>query len=170
MRAWVSTTGRPMWGGFRNPGNCWLWNAESWALESGLQLKESGNPLTIGIRNPCSTERKLALFRTKDNVLLILLPPAPPQLIYFSFSIFYFFFIFIFPPDHIDPTLNSYFNTASWTEELYITTTTITTTFLLFPSFSSSFLLFSLLLMHVLFPAAVIVKVPVHWFRRANRA
>ena len=28
----------------------------------------------------------------------------------------------------------------------------------------------SLLLMHVLFPAAVIVKVPVHFFRRANRA
>ena len=145
-------TGRPVWGGWRNLGNFWLWNAESWALESGLQLKESGNPLTIGIRNPCSTERKLALFKTKDNVLLILLRPTAPQLVYFSFSIFYF-------------------NTDSWIEELYITTTTITTTFLLFPSsFSHSFLLFSLSLMHVLFPAAVIVKVPVHFFRRANRA
>ena len=27
---------------------------ESWALESGIQLKESGIPLTIGIRNPSS--------------------------------------------------------------------------------------------------------------------
>ena len=152
LRAWVSITGRRMWGRLRNPGIFLLWNAESWALESGLQLKESGNPLTIGIRNPCSTERKLALFRTKDNVLLILLPPPPPQLVYFSFSIFYF-------------------NTASRIVELYITTTTIITTFLLFPSsFSHSFLLFSLILMHVLFPAAVIVKVPVHFFRRANRA
>ena len=117
--------------------NLGLWNP-------GYSSWESGNPLTIGSRNPCSTERKLALFRTKDNVLLILLPPAPPQLIYFSFPFsFFFIIIFIFPPDHIDPTLNSYFNTASWIVELYITTTTITTTFLLFPSsFSSSFLLF----------------------------
>ena len=95
LRAWVSITGRRMWGRLRNPGIFLLWNAESWALESGLQLKESGNPLTIGIRNPCSTERKLALFRTKDNVLLILLPPPPPQLIYFSFSIFYFFYFYL---------------------------------------------------------------------------
>ena len=27
-----------------------------WALESGIQLKESGIPLTIGIWNPCSTD------------------------------------------------------------------------------------------------------------------
>jgi hypothetical protein len=26
-----------------------LWNPESWALESGIQLKESGIPLTIEI-------------------------------------------------------------------------------------------------------------------------
>ena len=35
-----------------------LWNLESWSLESGIQLKESGIPLTIGIRNPSSTEKE----------------------------------------------------------------------------------------------------------------
>ena len=34
-----------------------LWNLESWALESGIQLKESGIPLTIGIWNPYSLIR-----------------------------------------------------------------------------------------------------------------
>ena len=33
------------------------WNPESWVLESGLQLKDSRIPLTIGIRNPSSTDR-----------------------------------------------------------------------------------------------------------------
>ena len=70
--------------------NLGLWNP-------GYRSRESGNPLTIGSRNPCSTERKLALFRTKDNVLLILLPPAPAQLIYFFFSISLFFFYFYLP-------------------------------------------------------------------------
>ena len=42
--------------GIRNPANMFLlWNLESWALESGKQLKNSGFPLTIGIRNPKST-------------------------------------------------------------------------------------------------------------------
>ena len=35
-----------------------LWNQVFWALESGVQLKESGIPLTIGIRNPSSTHSK----------------------------------------------------------------------------------------------------------------
>ena len=35
-----------------------LWNPESWALESGKQLKESGIPLTIGIRNPSFTDNE----------------------------------------------------------------------------------------------------------------
>ena len=39
-------------------GNFCLWNLESWALESGMQLKESGIPLTIAIRNPSSTDKK----------------------------------------------------------------------------------------------------------------
>ena len=36
-------------------GKFWLWNPESWALESGIQLKESGILLTIVIQNPRST-------------------------------------------------------------------------------------------------------------------
>lgn len=32
--------------------------SESWALDSGIQLKESWIPLTIGIRNPISTEKE----------------------------------------------------------------------------------------------------------------
>ena len=42
----------------RNPGNLCLWNPESWALESGIQLKESGIPLTIEIRNQSSTDKE----------------------------------------------------------------------------------------------------------------
>ena len=34
-----------------------LWNLEPWALESGIQLKESGIPLTIGIQNPSCTDK-----------------------------------------------------------------------------------------------------------------
>ena len=37
---------------------CFLVNPESWlSVESGIQLKESGIPLTIGIRNPSSTDK-----------------------------------------------------------------------------------------------------------------
>ena len=36
-----------------------LWNLEPWALESGIQLKESGIPLTIRIQNPNSTDKDL---------------------------------------------------------------------------------------------------------------
>ena len=43
--------------GFRNPRNFCLWNPESWAFESGIQLKESGIPLTIGIQNLSSTDK-----------------------------------------------------------------------------------------------------------------
>ena len=35
----------------RNPGKLCIWNLESWVLESGIQLKESGIPLTIGIKD-----------------------------------------------------------------------------------------------------------------------
>ena len=44
--------------GFRKPGKLCSWSQKSWALESGIQLKESGIPLTIGIRNPSSTDRR----------------------------------------------------------------------------------------------------------------
>ena len=40
-----------------NLGNHCLWNPESWALESGIQLKESRIPLTISYDwNPESTK------------------------------------------------------------------------------------------------------------------
>ena len=35
----------------RNPEKLYFWNLESWVLESGIQLKESGIPLTIGIKD-----------------------------------------------------------------------------------------------------------------------
>ena len=41
---------------FWKPRNFCLWNPKSWALESGIQLKESGIPLRIGIRYPTSTD------------------------------------------------------------------------------------------------------------------
>ena len=41
--------------GIRNLGKFYTWNLESWALELGIQHKESGIPLTIGIHNPSST-------------------------------------------------------------------------------------------------------------------
>ena len=37
--------------GFQSRGKFSLWNPESWALDSGIQLKESGIPLTNGIQN-----------------------------------------------------------------------------------------------------------------------
>ena len=42
---------------FPNPAKFCLWNPESWGLESGIQLKESGILLTIGIQNPSSTDK-----------------------------------------------------------------------------------------------------------------
>ena len=46
--------------GFRNPGNFCLWDPESGRMGFGIQkhLKESGIPLTNGIRNPCSTDKE----------------------------------------------------------------------------------------------------------------
>ena len=44
----------------RNPesGDFCLWNKESWALECGIQLKESRILLTIGIWDPGSTDKE----------------------------------------------------------------------------------------------------------------
>ena len=41
----------------RNLGTICMWNPESWALESGVQLKESGIPLATGIENQSSTDK-----------------------------------------------------------------------------------------------------------------
>ena len=43
--------------GTRKPEKFCLWNPESRVLESGIQLMESGIPLTIGIQNPSSTDK-----------------------------------------------------------------------------------------------------------------
>ena len=37
-----------------------MWNAGQRVLESGIQLKESGIPRTIGIQNPSSNDKNLA--------------------------------------------------------------------------------------------------------------
>ena len=44
--------------GFRNRGKFCVWNSESWALESEIQLKESGIPLRVE-QNPSSTDKRL---------------------------------------------------------------------------------------------------------------
>ena len=55
-KAFVSPHVPESW--FRNLINFCLWNVESWALESGIQLKESGISIAIfGIRNLSSTEK-----------------------------------------------------------------------------------------------------------------
>ena len=41
----------------RNPGKYCLQNPKSWALESGMQVKESVIPLTIGIHNRSSSDK-----------------------------------------------------------------------------------------------------------------
>ena len=43
--------------GFWNWRNFCLWNLESWALESGIQLKESGILLRIGIQSKVPLEK-----------------------------------------------------------------------------------------------------------------
>ena len=58
------------WKGFRDssdPENCCQWNPESWFLKSGIQLKESGTPLTIGNRNPSSTDKESWIPLTTGN-------------------------------------------------------------------------------------------------------
>ena len=38
-------------------GKFGLWNPELWDFEYGIQLKESGIPLKIGIQDPSSTDK-----------------------------------------------------------------------------------------------------------------
>ena len=42
--------------------NLFLWNWKSWTRESGIQLKKSGIPLTIDIRNPTSTNKESEIY------------------------------------------------------------------------------------------------------------
>ena len=55
LRALLSPHARKS--GFWNRRNVYSWNLESWALESGTQLKESGIPLTNGVQNPSCTDK-----------------------------------------------------------------------------------------------------------------
>ena len=43
--------------GIRIPDKFFLRNPESWVLESGIQIKECGIPLMIGVRNPLHWQR-----------------------------------------------------------------------------------------------------------------
>ena len=55
----------------RNTGNFGLseyWKSESWFLESRIQLKESGIPLTTGILNPGSTGKKSRIHSLESGV------------------------------------------------------------------------------------------------------
>ena len=112
----------------------------------------SSRSLILGGQIVHINEAKGNLFSTKDNVYSPHIPPTPPQIIYFPFLIF--LFIFIFPRPHrpyIDPTLTLHrpfvltqfisndINREKW--QFY------TTTFLIIPTSSPSFLLFSLLLL-----------------------
>ena len=64
--------------GFRNPRNfClrnlefasfFLWNPESWALESGIQLKECGILLTIGIQDTSSTDKESEIQNLESRI------------------------------------------------------------------------------------------------------
>ena len=51
---WKKSTISPTESGFRNPRIFCFWDPESWALESGIQLMDSGITLTTGIQNPSS--------------------------------------------------------------------------------------------------------------------
>ena len=44
-----------------HPGNFCLWNPESWGLESGIQLKESGILLKIGFQNPSFIDKEYVI-------------------------------------------------------------------------------------------------------------
>ena len=83
---------------FRNLGNFCHWNLESWTLESGIQLKESGILSTIEIRNPSPTEKESRIEYLESGIhgvesriqtclgfpyigrqeLLVQCPPPPP--------------------------------------------------------------------------------------------
>ena len=68
----ISRFGKLIWEifacGIQNPGFFCLWNLESWALESIIQLQESGIPLRIGIQNPSSTGKELGIHRVESSI------------------------------------------------------------------------------------------------------
>ena len=64
--------------GFRNPGTFCLWNSDAWALEFGIQLEESGIPLTIVIQKPSSTGKDWNPVLGNRNLLLRIQNPQRP--------------------------------------------------------------------------------------------
>ena len=52
----------------QNPGNSCLCNPESWALQSGLQLKEYRIPVIIGIRNPSSIDKETGFQELESGI------------------------------------------------------------------------------------------------------
>ena len=56
-----------------------MWSQKSWALESGIQLKESGIPLTTGIWNPSSLTRISSRVRNPQREI------ENPRLSYITF-------------------------------------------------------------------------------------
>ena len=54
--------------GIGNPGNFCLWIQESRVLESEIQLKDIGIPLTVGIRNPRSTNTESRIQDLKSGI------------------------------------------------------------------------------------------------------
>ena len=53
---------------FQNLGNFCSWNPESRALESKIQLKESGVPLLTGIRNPNFTNNESGIHGVESRI------------------------------------------------------------------------------------------------------
>ena len=99
----------------------------------------------------------ILIFCLLHNYITIPPPSTPPHL-------FYIFFHPQIHRPHIDPTStldSTFFNTASWIEKLYTTTTT----FLFFPSTTTTFLLFPLLLLISLFSLekAIEAKIKAKW-------
>ena len=47
-----------------------LWNPDSWALESRMQLKESGVPLTIGLWIPSSIDKESGIPYLESKTVL----------------------------------------------------------------------------------------------------
>lgn len=54
--------------GFWNLESFCFWNRKSWALETGIQHKESGIPLTIGIGDPSSTDKESGIQNLESRV------------------------------------------------------------------------------------------------------
>ena len=53
---------------FQNPGKFCFWNPEPWPLESRIQIKESGIPLTTGLGNPSLTDKESRIHGVESRI------------------------------------------------------------------------------------------------------